>query len=225
MERYERQTMLEEISMEGQRKLLNAKVLIVGVGGLGSPIALYLAAAGIGHIGLMDEDVVSLSNLQRQVLYAEAEVGQHKALVAASRLQSINSEIVIEPYVCRLDATNAEHIISQFDVVVDACDNFETRYLMDKVCESLNKPFVYGAIQGFKGQVSVFASGGCLRYRDLYPEPSEDVSKAVIGMAAAVVGNVQAHEVIKLICGYGIPLTNRLWTIDLKTMQTYLIDL
>lgn len=217
--------MLEEISMEGQRKLLKAKVLIVGLGGLGSPIALYLAAAGVGHMGLVDADVVSLSNLQRQVLYTAAEVGQHKALVAASRLRSLNPQIVIEPMVCRLDATNAEHLISQFDVVVDACDNFETRYLMDKVCESLDKPLVYGAIQGFQGQVSVFTSSGRFRYRDLYPEPSIDVSKAVIGMTAAVVGSVQAHEVIKHICGYGDLLTGRLWTIDLRTMQTHLIDL
>lgn len=217
--------MLEEISMEGQRKLLKAKVLIVGLGGLGSPIALYLAAAGVGHMGLVDADVVSLSNLQRQVLYTAAEVGQHKTLAAAARLRSLNPQIVIEPMVCRLDATNAEHLISQFDVVVDACDNFETRYLMDKVCESLDKPLVYGAIQGFQGQVSVFTSSGRFRYRDLYPEPSIDVSKAVIGMTAAVVGSVQAHEVIKHICGYGDLLTGRLWMIDLRTMQTHLIDL
>lgn len=226
MERYVRQMLLEEITPEGQRKLAAAKVLIVGVGGLGSPVAHYLAAAGVGCLGLMDDDAVSLSNLQRQVLYVESEIGQPKAVMAAKRLQALNSQIKPVPIVGRLDESNAVSILSQYDMVVDGCDNFETRYLLDKTCEQLNKPYIYGAIQGFVGQVSVFDSRrGTRRYRDLFPQPSEEASKAVVGMTAAVVGSVQAHEVLKLVCGYGEVLCNRLWTIDLRTMQTHLINL
>lgn len=218
--------LLEEISVEGQQKLSNAKVLIVGVGGLGSPIALYLAAAGVGHIGLIDDDVVSLTNLHRQVLYNETELGQSKVLVAASRLQDVNSQVMVEVMAYRLNEENAVRIISQYDVVVDGCDNSETRYLLDQMCHSLCKPYVYGAIQGFEGQVSVFDKvHSAHRYSDIFPIPIGTVSKAVVGMTAAVVGSVQAHEVMKIVCGYGEVLYNRLWTIDLKTMHTNLIDL
>lgn len=226
MERYERQILLEEINHEGQQKLEHARVLIVGAGGLGSPIALYLAAAGVGHIGLVDDDKVNISNLQRQIIYTESELGAYKSMAAASRLHKLNSRIKVEPIVCRLNETNAEDIIGRYDVIVDGCDNFETRYTLDTVCHQLGKPYVYGAVQGFEGQVSVFDKAHhTLRYRDLYPEPFHNVSKAIVGMTAGVVGCVQAHEVMKIVCGYGEVLYNRLWITDLRTMQSNIIEL
>lgn len=157
--RYDRQMILPEIGEEGQRKLKQAKVLIVGVGGLGSPIALYLAGAGVGCIGLVDDDVVSISNLQRQVLYSEKELGKPKAICAAERLSALNSETTSQPYPTRLTEENAQEIISQYDIVVDGCDNFPTRYLINDICAKTGKVYVYGAICGFEGQVSVFHYG------------------------------------------------------------------
>lgn len=157
--RYDRQMILPEIGEEGQRKLKQAKVLIVGVGGLGSPIALYLAGAGVGCIGLVDDDVVSISNLQRQVLYSEKELGKPKAICAAKRLSALNSEITSQPYPTRLTEENAQEIISQYDIVVDGCDNFSTRYLINDICAKTGKVYVYGAICSFEGQVSVFHYG------------------------------------------------------------------
>ena len=147
--RYDRQMILPEIGEEGQRKLKQAKVLIVGVGGLGSPIALYLAGAGVGCIGLVDDDVVSISNLQRQVLYSEKELGKPKAICAAERLSALNSETTSQPYPTRLTEENAQEIISQYDIVVDGCDNFPTRYLINDICAKTGKVYVYGAICGF----------------------------------------------------------------------------
>lgn len=231
MNRYERQTALPEIGEAGQKKLKQARVLIVGVGGLGSPIALYLTGAGVGTLGLMDDDVVSLTNLQRQVLYAESEIGEPKALCAARRLQALNSETRIITYPHKLTKENAEEIISRYDIVVDGCDNFATRYLMSDTCERLHKPYVYGAIQGLDGQVSVFCHGTSPRtYRTLMLDEEETLrmpppSKAVVGVTPAIVGSVEASEVLKLIVGYGEPLSGKLWTIDLRTLQSYIIDL
>ncbi len=154
--RYNRQLILPEIGEEGQIKLQKASVLIVGVGGLGSPIALYLAGAGVGTIGLVDDDVVSISNLQRQVLYTEDEVGQFKVACAAQRIGKLNSEITVRPINVRLTAENARNIIREYDLVVDGCDNFATRYLINDICMEQGKPYVYGAIREFEGQVSVF---------------------------------------------------------------------
>ena len=202
MNRYARQTSLPEIGEAGQEKLRNAKVLIVGVGGLGSPIALYLAGAGVGTLGLVDDDQVSISNLQRQVLYAEADLGQPKPLCGARRVQGLNSDVNVEVYPFRLDKKNAGELIRNYDIVVDGCDNFATRYLLNDVCN----------------------------YRDLYPDeegtllmPSPD--KSVIGVTPAIVGSVEANEVLKLICGYGEPLAGKLWSIDLRTMQSYILSL
>lgn len=231
MNRYERQTALPEIGEAGQEKLKQARVLIVGVGGLGSPIALYLTGAGVGTLGLMDDDVVSLTNLQRQVLYAESEIGEPKALCAARRLQALNSETRIITYPHKLTKENAGEIISRYDIVVDGCDNFATRYLMSDTCERLHKPYVYGAIQGLDGQVSVFCHGTSPRtYRTLMPDEEETLrmpppDKAVVGVTPAIVGSVEASEVLKLIVGYGEPLSGKLWTIDLRTLQSYIIDL
>lgn len=224
--RYDRQTMLPEIGEAGQKLLKEAKVLIVGVGGLGSPIALYLAGAGVGCIGLVDDDVVSISNLQRQVLYSEKELGKRKAMCAAERLVALNSEITVRPYPTRLTKENANDIISEYDMVVDGCDNFATRYLINDCCVRLGIPYIYGAICGFEGQVSVFNYGTDKKsYRDLYPDEAEMLRmpppfKGVMGITPAVVGSIEATEVLKVIGGFGDVLAGKLWTIDLRTLQT-----
>ena len=214
--RYDRQMILPEIGEEGQRKLKQAKVLIVGVGGLGSPIALYLAGAGVGCI----------SNLQRQVLYSEKELGKPKAICAAERLSALNSETTSQPYPTRLTEENAQEIISQYDIVVDGCDNFPTRYLINDICAKTGKVYVYGAICGFEGQVSVFHYGEEKKdYRDLYPDEEEmkrmpPPPKGVMGITPAVTGSIEATEVLKIICGFGEVLSGKLWTIDLRTLQS-----
>ena len=229
--RYERQTMLPEIRTGGQERLRAARVLVVGTGGLGSPVSLYLAGAGIGHIGLVDDDAVSTTNLHRQVLYAEAEVGLRKVVLAARRLRALNSDVDVKPYACRLTPNNAAGMIQDYDIVVDACDNYPTRYLLNDICRAQGKPYVYGAIEGFCGQVSVFCrTAEAKSYRDLYPDEEAACQlppafKGVVGMTPAIVGSVQAHEVMKLVCGYGDVLDGRLWTIDLRTMQSYIIEL
>ena len=232
MERYQRQIALPEIGEEGQALLSQARVLIVGVGGLGSPIALYLAGAGVGCLGLVDDDCVSLSNLQRQILYTEQEVGQPKALCAARRLCQLNSSITIHPYPQRLTAETIDEILCQYDLVVDGCDNFATRFLINDHCAKRGIPYIYGGICGFEGQVSVFPNDGTSRssYRTLYPDEAATLamthpSKALIGVTPGIVWCVEAADAIKLICHVGEPLVDRLWTIDLRTMQTYLIDL
>lgn len=224
MERYNRQMILPEIGEEGQNKLSKAKVLIVGVGGLGSPIALYLAGAGVGSIGLIDDDVVSVSNLQRQVLYTEEEVGLPKAAQAKKRLEALNRDIKVEAYNMRLTDGNADDIISGYDIVVDGCDNFQTRYLINDTCRKLGKVYVYGAIRAFDGQVSVFNYNGGPDYRTLFPDEEEmklmpAPPKGVIGATPGLIGCVEAGEVLKIIVGYGEVLSGKLWYIDLKTMQ------
>ena len=231
--RYDRQMILPEIGEEGQLKLKKAKVLIVGVGGLGSPIALYLAGAGVGCIGLVDDDRVSISNLQRQVLYSENELDKPKAVCAAERLSALNSGISILPYSTRLTEENAGNIIRKYDIVVDGCDNFATRYLINDICIKQGKPYVYGAICGFEGQVSVFNYGeGTQRktYRDLYPDEEGMLHmppppKGVVGVTPAVTGSVEACEVLKIICGFGEVLAGKLWTIDLRTLQSNIFSL
>lgn len=226
MKRYERQTSLDEIGSNGQKLLKQSSVLVVGAGGLGSPVGLYLAGAGVGHIGIMDHDTVSLNNLQRQVLYEESDLFRPKAEVAAQRLGNRNSDISVRPIPYAINYENAAHIIKQYDIVVDCCDNYPTRCLLDSTCQMLGRPFVYGAVQGFEGQVSVFdPQHSSVRYPQLYPEPPDPAPVAVAGPAVAVVGAVEAHETLKLICGYGNLLVNKLWTINLKTMQSYIIEL
>lgn len=231
MTRYDRQISLPEIGKAGQERLRKAKVLITGVGGLGSPIALYLAGAGVGTLGLVDDDNVSISNLQRQVLYTEADLGQPKPLCAARRVQALNSDVKVETYPFRLDKENVTELIRSYDIVVDGCDNFATRYLLNDTCLALGKPYVYGAIRSFEGQVSVFCHGkGAKTYRDLYPDEEEALrmpppDKSVIGVTPALVGIVEANEVLKLIVGYGELLAGKLWTIDLRTMQSNIFSL
>lgn len=227
-ERYNRQILLDEIGEKGQILLSQAKVLIVGVGGLGSPIATYLTGAGVGTIGLVDDDKVSETNLQRQILYNETEVGLDKVLCAKQRLEKLNSNIIFKTYSTRLTKENAHEIISPYDIVVDGCDNFQTRYLINDTCVQLNKIYVYGAIRAFDGQVSVFNYRGGKNYRDFFPDEEEMLSmpappKGVLGVTPGLIGCAQANEVLKIITGYGEVLSGKLWHIDLKTMTTHTI--
>jgi Dinucleotide-utilizing enzymes involved in molybdopterin and thiamine biosynthesis family 2 len=230
MQRYSRHLMLPEIGESGQRKLLAAKVLVVGVGGLGSPVSLYLVAAGVGTIGLIDDDVVSLSNLQRQILYGSDEVGECKVKMARNRLNRLSPETAIDIYPFRLASENASEIISKYDIVVDGSDNFATRYLINDTCIQLNKTYVYGSIGAFHGQVSVFNHDGGKNYRDLYPQEAEITHTpspllGVMGVVPGIVGCIEASETIKIITGCGTTLSNRLFTIDVLTMQTEIIEL
>ena len=229
MERYNRQIILPELGEEGQQRIQRAKVLIVGVGGLGSPVSLYLTGAGVGTIGLMDDDVVSISNLQRQILYSEAEVGMPKAIQAKKRLEALNHDVQINAYPTRLTKENADEI-SQYDIVVDGCDNFATRYLINDTCVQLGKIYVYGAIRAFDGQVSVFNYQGGPDYRHFFPDEDEMLSmphppKGVLGVTPGIVGCTEATEVLKIIGGYGEVLSGKLWIIDLKTMETHILSL
>lgn len=229
-ELYSRQMMLPEVGREGQQRLLAARVLIVGVGGLGSPVALYLAAAGVGRIGLVDGDVVSLSNLQRQVLYAAAEVGERKVECARRRLLQLAPHITVDTYYGRLGIDNAHELITSYDIVVDGCDNAVTRYIIDDECARQEKPYVYAAISEYEGQVSVFSIPGALRYSQLYPDREEAVAnpavpRGVLGVLPGIVGCVEAAEVVKLITHCGEPLIDRLFTIDVRTMQSHVFDL
>ena len=229
-ERFSRQIMLPEIGIEGQMALRKSSVLIVGVGGLGSPVALYLAAAGIGRIGIIDRDVVSLSNLQRQILYKERETGLKKSECTAIRIKEISSDIAIEQYDKRLNIENAFNIIKKYDLVVDCSDNAATRYLIDDICAQQNKPFVYGAITEYTGQVSVFDTRQNWRYIDLYPDRDSAEKRPVEGMGVigslpGIIGSVQATEVIKIITHLGEPLVGRIFTIDIRTMESLTLRL
>ena len=229
-ERYSRQIMLPEIGIEGQMKIFNTSVLVVGVGGLGSPVALYLAAAGIGRIGIADYDTVSLNNLQRQILYKECELGLNKTNCAHIRINDINTQTIVEQHNTQLKPENACNIINRYDLVVDCSDNATTRYLIDDVCSELNKPFVYGAISEYDGQVSVFDSRENWRYSDLFPNRTEAVNRSpkvrgVIGPLPGIIGSIQATEVIKLITRLGEPLIGKLFTIDIRTMESNILKL
>lgn len=227
---YHRQTLLPEIGEEGQQKLKQAKVLIVGVGGLGCPIALYLATAGVGCLGLIDDDVVSLSNLHRQVLYDEADIEQPKAQCAVRHLQKKNSDIELTAYPMRLTKENAETLIHDYDIVVDGCDNHATRYLISDVCHRLQKPYVYAAIGAFQGQVGILCyDHDAPTYRTLFPDEeamlSVEAGKGVIGTTPAVVGSIAANEVLKLTVGFGEALIGKVLFIDLLTLDIQKINL
>ena len=228
-ERYNRQIMIPEIGEEGQQKIRKAKVLLIGAGGLGSPIATYLTGAGIGKLGIVDDDVVDVTNLHRQVLYSEEQTGLKKAECARQRLRQLNSEVEIEAYPYRLTAGNAEELIRDYDIVVDGMDNFATRYIVSDVCERQHKPYVYGAIRAMEGQVAVLCKGE-RTYRSIFPDKQEMLQmphpgKAVLPTTPAVVGSVEACQVLLLAAGFGSPLIDKLWTIDLATMESMVIDL
>jgi molybdopterin/thiamine biosynthesis adenylyltransferase/rhodanese-related sulfurtransferase len=218
--RYSRHTLLPEFGAEGQLKLLNSKVLLLGAGGLGSPAALYLAAAGIGTIGLVDDDLVDESNLQRQVIHNTARVGQRKTESARQSIEALNPDVEVIEHPRRLDATNILELIADYDVIVDGADNFPTRYLLNDASVRLRKPVVSASILAFDGQLSTFVpdEGPC--YRCLYPTPPPAElapscgAAGVLGVMAGVMGLLQANEVIKLVAGIGEPLIGRLLLYD-----------
>jgi molybdopterin/thiamine biosynthesis adenylyltransferase/rhodanese-related sulfurtransferase len=218
--RYSRHTLLPEVGVEGQLKMLNAKVLLIGAGGLGAPAALYLAAAGIGTLGLVDDDEVDESNLQRQVIHNTERVGQPKTESARQTIEALNPDVEVVEHRIRLDATNIIDIISDYDVIVDGADNFPTRYLLNDASVRLRKPVVSASILAFDGQVSTFVpfEGPC--YRCLYPTPPPAElapscgAAGVLGVMAGVMGLLQANEVIKLVAGIGEPLIGRLLLYD-----------
>lgn len=218
--RYGRHLSLPGVGLEGQEKLKAASVAIVGLGGLGSPAAMYLAAAGVGTLGLIDGDQVDLSNLQRQVLYGDSDVGVRKVDVAARRLSQMNPAVVLRPYPWRLDSGNALDVLRDYDIVLDGTDNFPARYLVNDATVLLGIPSVHGSVLRFEGRVSVFGMGDGPCYRCLYPEPPppgvvQDCSDAgVLGVLPGLVGVLQATEVIKTICGLGDSLAGRLLIIE-----------
>ncbi|MEO5897569.1 MAG: molybdopterin-synthase adenylyltransferase MoeB [Vicinamibacterales bacterium] len=223
--RFSRHITLDEIGVIGQRRLKAARVLCVGAGGLGSPAALYLAAAGIGTIGLVEFDTVDASNLHRQVLYSVADVGRPKLEAAAERLRGVNPEINIEAHNTTLDATNALQLVSGYEVVLDGTDNFTARYLVNDACVMARKPNAFGAIFQFEGQASVFAAEGGPCYRCLHPEPPPPglvpscAEAGVLGVLPGIIGTIQATEAIKLILGIGEPLVGRFLIYDALRMR------
>src|SRR5205085_4861682 len=223
--RYSRHLIMPEVGMEGQRKLKAARVLMIGTGGLGAPLGMYLAAAGVGTLGIVDFDVVDESNLQRQIVHGTRDVGRPKIASARDRLQDINPHIKIETYETRLSSENALELFRDYDIVVDGTDNFPTRYLVNDACVLTGKANVYGSIFRFEGQASVFWAerGAC--YRCLYPEPPPPglvpscAEGGVLGVLPGIVGAIQANEAIKLILGAGEPLINRLLLFDAWRMR------
>lgn len=220
MQRYDRHLKLEGFGPEKQELLRNAAVLIIGAGGLGVPVLQYLTAMGVGTLGIVEHDKISLTNLQRQVIYNTEDEGKPKLEMAIKRLRQLNPEVTFHAHDAWLMPDNALEIIRGYDVVVDCSDNFGTRYLVNDACVLLKKPFVYGAIHKYEGQVSVFNYKGSATYRCLFPEQPEpgvmlncsDIG--VLGILPGIIGSYQANETVKLICGIGEPLTNQLMTID-----------
>ena len=231
-ERYQRQIILKEFGKEGQQKLLEAKVLIIGAGGLGCPVLQYLAAAGVGTIGIVDDDVVELNNLHRQVLYSVNDIGLSKAETAAQVLRKMNPEIKVISYTERLTPQNALRIIDEFEIVIDGTDNFSTRYMINDACVLLNKPLVYGAISQFEGQVSILnfrlnEKNEAANYRDIFPVPPKEdeilncAEAGVLGVLPGIIGAMMANETIKLITGVGELLVNKLLTYNALNNQVY----
>ena len=225
IQRYSRHLIMPEVGMEGQLKLKRARVLTIGTGGLGAPLGLYLAAAGVGHLGLVDFDVVDSSNLQRQVTFTTADVGKSKSEAAKARLLALNPMIDIVSYETRLTSDNALDLFRDYDIIVDGTDNFPTRFLVNDACILLGKPNVYGSIFRFEGQATVFGYPGGPCYRCLYPEPPPPglvpscAEGGVLGVLPGIVGSIQAMETIKLILGAGEPLVGRLLLFDALAMR------
>ncbi len=224
LKRYSRHIIMPQVGGAGQHKLLEAKVLLIGAGGLGSPTALYLAAAGVGTIGIVDFDVVDFSNLQRQIIHDTNDVGRPKVVSAMETLNEINPDVKVIPHNLRLDSENVMAVIEQYDIVVDGSDNFSARYLLNDACYLAKKPLVHGSIFLFDGQVSVFKPGqGC--YRCLYPTPPPPgmvpscAEAGVFGVLPGIIGSIMAVETIKLILNLGEPLVNRLLIFDALTME------
>lgn len=227
LERYARHIMLPEIGGAGQQKLKRARVLVLGAGGLGAPVLQYLAAAGVGTLGIVDDDSVSLSNLQRQIIHETGNVGRSKAESAAAAIARLNPHVAVEMHVLRLDAANAGDLVAGYDVVVDGSDNFDTRYVLADACEAARRPLVTAAVGRFDGSLTVLkpyeaGPGGAANpgYRDLFPEPPPPgmvpscAEAGIVGALTGVMGSLQAMEVIKLITGIGEPLVGRLLMYD-----------
>jgi len=225
LERYARQIVLPEIGLAGQERLRSARVLIVGAGGLGSPVALYLAAAGVGTLGIVDSDDVELSNLHRQILHGSGDIGAAKVVSARERLEQLNPTVTVIPLQERLDGPRAHAMVAEWDVVVDGSDNYSTRYAVNDACAAAGKPWVYGSVERFSGQLSVFdaATGPC--YRCVYPTPPTPGTTAsceeigVLGAVPGVIGSMQALEAVKLILDVGAPMRGRLLQIDFLNGQ------
>lgn len=233
--RYARHYSLKGFGYEGQQKLAQAKVLVIGAGGLGCPVLQYLAAAGVGTIGLADDDVVSLSNLQRQVLYSTEDVGRAKATVAAVKLQQLNPDITINSFKMAVTTVNALGLIADYDIVIDCTDNFAARYLINDACYLLNKPLIFGAVYRYEGQVAVFnvaaADGTKTNYRNLFATPPDPLEVAdcndagVLGVLPGIIGIMQATEAIKLLTGTGEVLLNKLLTFSILNYDSFIIDI
>ncbi len=225
IQRYSRHLTLPQVGVEGQERLAQAAVLLVGAGGLGSPLAIYLAAAGIGRIGIVDFDAVDLSNLQRQILYTNQDIGRSKVERAAERIRDLNPHVTVEPHAAHFDASNAFALVDAYDIVIDGTDNFATRYLVNDACVLRGKPNVYGSIFRFEGQVSVFGLDGGPCYRCLYPEPPPPgavpscAEGGVLGILPGIIGTLQATEAIKLVLGRGASLDGRLLLFDALDMR------
>ncbi|WP_372672214.1 adenylyltransferase/sulfurtransferase MoeZ [Amycolatopsis kentuckyensis] len=227
--RYSRHLIIPDVGVNGQKRLKNAKVLVIGAGGLGSPALLYLAAAGVGTLGIVDFDVVDESNLQRQVIHGQSDVGKLKAASAQESIADVNPFVKVHLHTDRLDSSNALEIFEQYDLIVDGTDNFATRYLVNDAAVILGKPYVWGSIFRFEGQVSVFwedaPNGKGLNYRDLYPEPPPPgmvpscAEGGVLGVLCASIGSIMVTEAIKLITGIGEPLLGRLISYDALEMK------
>ncbi|HOO55250.1 MAG TPA: molybdopterin-synthase adenylyltransferase MoeB [bacterium] len=223
--RYSRHLILPQVGEAGQEKLLAASVLVVGAGGLGSPVIYYLAAAGVGRIGVVDSDVVDVSNLQRQILHGTGDVGRLKVESARARIAELNPDVEMVPIAGRAEPDNVMGLIEGYDVVVDACDNFPTRYLVNDACVLQKKPFVYGSVYQFEGQASVFSKEGGPCYRCMFPDPpdsdlvADESDPGILGVVPGVIGNVQAAETIKLIVGTGESLSGRFLLFDALKMR------
>ncbi|PKM93607.1 MAG: adenylyltransferase [Firmicutes bacterium HGW-Firmicutes-1] len=220
VQRYSRQIMLKGVGIEGQKKLKNAKVLVVGTGGLGSPILYYLAAVGVGTLGIVDFDIVNRTNLQRQILHYEKDLSRYKVDSAEEKLLELNNNIKIIKHKQKIDEFNIEKIIIDYDIVVDAVDNLKSRYIINDFCHFLNKPLVEGAVSGFEGiLLTILPSFKTCCYRCLFPEQEEEAvtygsENGILGAVAGGLGSLMALEVIKLILGIGTPLTNKVFVYD-----------
>lgn len=227
IKRYSRQIILPELGRHGQEKLKSSKVLLIGAGGLGCPILQYLSAAGVGHIGVMDDDVVEVSNLHRQILFNSNDVGRNKAITACEKIELLNPFIITMAYPVRLTEENAPEIISMYDLIIDGSDNFPTRYITNDACIALNKPFIFGSILKFEGQVSVFNFEGGPSYRDLFPEADEGANceiAGVLNVLPGMVGMFMANEALKVLCGFGEILSGKVLFIDARTNETQLFQ-
>jgi molybdenum cofactor synthesis protein 3 len=227
-ERYQRQLQLPEIGPEGQRRLSQSSVAVIGAGGLGAPLLYYLTATGVGNIAIVDNDVVSPSNLQRQILYQESDLGSCKATIAKQRLKALNSEPHIIAITERLQENNIESLLADYQIIIDATDNYPTRYLLDDYTLSTAKALVHGAIEGWSGQSSVFTPFSNLRYRDIYSKRADTscgVAPGVIGVTAGVIGSIQAGQAIQLCLGQQPSLFGKLLSVDLWRGEWIILDL